>query len=357
MSGEKLQEFLCQETEVRDLGNESLLHECPAFGQAVGAAINDGHLVPFSMELSEHLKDMDLYKASLLSNFIGFVCEKEGDTSAGKGIVQLFATSCKLVYEMFCSMGTEDGCELPPEFPELYQINSEWSKAYCGFNVLCISTMAFLTRDASLRKYLETFDLAEQIDFLTEETPESPYLRSICYVGSMLKTCSNLKLLVLQPGRQQEFYAEANDLNNCFQLLFLLEEQIIKTYGGKYGVEKFCAADSMIKLAHGEYPDDVWGKSYVTCFMECNYSTADHTRFNNDDSMALIWGEMPPDGIPMVDGYAVIVLFEGGMTRSFDASFLMVPHNALNPYVDIEKELSEEEYAMWMEKIGNAMAK
>ena len=56
------------------------------------------------------------------------------------------------------------------------------------------------------------------------------------------------------------------------------------------------------------------------------------------------------DCIPMVDGRAVIVLLNSGPTRSFDVSFLAVPHEALNPYVQIEEELSPEEYDAWMRK-------
>ncbi|MDE7325847.1 MAG: hypothetical protein K2N63_06180 [Lachnospiraceae bacterium] len=357
MVEEKLQEFLCQETAVEELGNESLLHGCPEFGQMIGKAINDGNLVPFSVELSGHLEEMDLYKASLLSNFIGFVCEKEGDTSAGEGVVRLFAAACTKVYDLFRSTEVEGECQLPPDLPELYAKNREWAKAYYGFNVLCVSTMAFLTRDPELRRFLAQFALDDQIDFLVEETPESPYLKSIFYVGSMLKTCSNLKLLVLQPGRQQGFYATANDINNCFHLLFLMEEQIVKNCCEKYGAKNFLATDSMVRLAHGEYPDDVWKESYTTCFMECNYTSADHASFKNDDAMALIWGEMSPQEIPVVDGRAVIVLLDDGPSRSFSASFLMVQHEALNPYVRIEEELSEEEYKIWMEKIGNIMGK
>lgn len=345
MIEEKLMEFLCRETSPEELGNENLLHGCPDFGQAVGKAINSGQLIPFTAELSGHLEEMDLYKASLLSNFIGFACEKEEDTSAGRGIIRLFAAACTQVYDLFCS--TEG--ELPPELPQLYEENSRWAEAYGGFNVLCISAMAFLSRDPGLRQYLAEFDLGEKIEYLTEETSESPYLKSIYYVNEILKTCGGLKLLVLQPGRSQGFYATANDLSNCFHLLFLLEEETARRFGEKYGAD-FQAPDPVIRLAHGEYPQDAWGKSYTTCFTECNYTTAGHTSFQNDDVMAMIWGEMAPDYIPKVDGRAVIVLLDSGMSRSFDASFLSVPHSALNPYVQIERELSPEEYADWIEK-------
>ena len=199
--------FLCQKTELKEFGNEELLHICPEFGESIGKAFNSNNVISFTTELSEHLQEMDLYKASLLTNFIGFVCEEKGDTSAG--------------------------------------------------------------------------DATESVSQIHT------------YVNSMLKTCSNRKLLVLQPSRQQGFYATVNDLNNCFHLLFLLEEQVVEKFGAKYGAEKFFADESLVRLTHGEHPQEAWGKSYSTRFMECNYTTANHAAFKNDDSMRMIWGEMP----------------------------------------------------------------
>lgn len=355
MSEEQLMVFLSRETTLEELGDEALLHSCPSFGEAVGEAINSGNLIPFTLELSGRLGEMDLYKACLLSNLIGFACEKEGDTSAGRGVIELFSAVCTQVYEMFQSAKAKGECELPPEVTELYKENARQARAYCGFNILCVSTMAFLTRDVALRQLLAGMGLEEKITYLSEEAPESPYLKSVTYVDSMLKTCSDLKLLVLQPEKRQGFLATANDLNNCFHLLFLLEEQIAESLGHKYGLESFPAAASLIRLAHGEYPEEAWAESYNTAFVECNYNTADHAEFRNEDAMALIWGEMPPDCIPTVDGRAVIVLFEGGLRRGFDASFLFVPHNALRPYVRLEGELTEQEYGTWLAKINEAM--
>lgn len=68
--------FLCQKTELEELGNEELLQICPEFGKSIGKAFNSNNVISFTVELGEHLQEMDLYKASLLTNFLGFVCEK-----------------------------------------------------------------------------------------------------------------------------------------------------------------------------------------------------------------------------------------------------------------------------------------
>lgn len=350
MEYKELMDFLCTETEFDDLGNERILHDFPAFGEAVGKAINSGNLIKFTTELSDNLDKMDLYKASVLSNFIGFGCEKEDDTSAGQGVIELLEKSCINLYNMFKSLETEDGYEELPDFQEIYNKNKDWARAYFGFNTLCVTAMAFLTRDVELRKMLADKDIGEEITYLTEETPESPYLKSIYYVDCMQRTCSGLKLLVLYPEGKRGFIAEAGDINNCFHLIFLLEEEIADNFGRKYGMNVFYADESITDLAHGGYPDDCWGKSYVTHFTECNYSVMPSTVCGQDEIMNLVWGEMPPDCIPVVDGYHVIILLDGGPARSFDVNFLAVPHNALDPYVEIERELDSEEYVQWEEK-------
>ena len=277
MDCKELMDFLCTETGFEDLGNEGILHDFPAFGEAVGKSINSGNIIEFSMELSGSLCDMDLYKASVLSNFIGFACEKEEDTSAGQGVIELFLKACNNLYDMFKSLETDDGCEGLPDFKEIYNKNPDWARAYFGFNILCVTVMAFLTRDTDLRKFLEDKGIGEKITYLAEETPESPYLKSIYYVDCMQRTCSNLKLLVLYPKMKKGFIATANDLNNCFHLIFLLEEQIGENFGRKYGMYVFGAEQPVIDLAHGDYPEGCWNKSYITHFTECDYKVMPNT--------------------------------------------------------------------------------
>lgn len=352
MINQTLLDFLYEETPWEDLGNEKLLHELPEFGESVGKAINSGTLLTFTTELSGLLEKMDLYKASLLSNLIGFACEKEQDTSAGRGVIALFARSCKKVYELFASLEEEE--ELPGQ-QEIFEQNPDQARAYVGFNTLCISTMAFLTRDVSLRRYLIEFNIENEITYLSEETDDSPYLRSIHYVNQMLAMCSDYPLLVLNPLQKTGFLATANDVSNCFHLLFLLEEQIYQTFGQRYGMPEFQASDSQARLAHGEYPQDCWDQSYTTHFTEYNYGTVFEETFSNRMAGYLIWGEMPPAAIPQIDGHGVIVLFDNGPSRSFSAQFLAVPHEALNPYVKIERELTAEEYQGWIQKIQNRL--
>lgn len=355
MDTKELMDFLCKETEFGDLYNENILHESESFREAVGWSINSGNIIKFTAELSESLCSMDLYKASLLSNFIGFACEKEEDTSAGRGVIELFAKACTNLYNMSQSMEEDEERDGLPDFKEVYGKNQDWARAYFGFNILSVSAMAFLTRDAGLRKFLADKGISEEITYLAEETPESPYLKSVYYVDCMQRTCSNLKLLVLYPAGKRGFIAEANDINNCFHLIFLLEEQIWENFGRNYGMPVFEADQPVTDLAHGDYPDGFQGRPYITHFTECNYSVMPASTCGQEEIMNLVWGEMPPDYIPAIDGYAVIVLLDGGPQRSFDVNFLAVPHSALNPYVEIERELGSDEYNQWVKRIKEVL--
>ena len=351
MINKTLLDFLCKETSWEDLGNQNLLHELPEFGKSVGDSINEGTLIPFTSELSDLLEKMDIYKASLLSNFIGFACEKENNTCSGRGVITLFARACTNVYDLFQRLEADGDEKLPDGRKEIFEKNPDQARAYEGFNILCISTMAFLSRDASLRDFLSELEISEQIQYLSEETEDSPYLQSIHYIYRMLDTCSDYKFLVLHPQKKTGFFATANDLNNCFHLLFLLEEQIYEQLRDQYDMQAFYANESLSRLAHGEYPKDCWNASYATYFTECNYGAAFVEKFDNSTATSLIWGEMPPEYIPQIDGRGIIVLFDNGLNRSFSPQFLASPHDALRPYVEIERELTDEEYKAWMDKI------
>ena len=160
---------------MEELGNEKLLQVCPEFGESIGKAFNSNNVISFTTELGEHLQEMDLYKASLLTNFIGFVCEKEGDTSAGEKLIHFFALACEKVYELFQNLEQSENQDEDGEYDEekeleisqIYQKNPDQARACCGFNILCISAMAFLTRDAGLRKLLADLELGEQLRYLT----------------------------------------------------------------------------------------------------------------------------------------------------------------------------------------------
>lgn len=353
MINQRLMEALREETSWEELKNEELLHGLPGFDEEVAAAADAGRIVEFTKELSGHLEEMDAYKACLVANLIGYICEKEENTCAGEGIMRLLAHACKELCAMFQSRRVAEGYPVLGDEKLLFEKNKDWIRLYYGFDILCVSAMAFLARDNVWRKRLLEIKISAELKYLTEETAQSPYLESVYYVNIMQKTCSKRKLLVLFPEKRRGFFATANDLNNCFHMLFLLEEQICRKFGAEYDMEQFYANSSLIRLAHGAYPypEDCWEDSYSTYFMECDYNTARHDVMEKDDVMSLIWGEMSPDDILELDGYAVVVLWKDGINRSFSPQFLAVFHEALRPYVEIERELTDEEYGAWIRKI------
>lgn len=353
MLNQELMEFLRTETAWDELENENLLHDFPQFGQEIGKAIRAGEMLPFSQELAAQLGTMDVYKASLLSDFIGFVCEQTENTSAGEGMVAFFADTCQLVYDLFQHIEETEDEDILEDREALHRLNPEWAKAYYGFDTLCVSSMAFLARDADLRQVLLEKGISKQTDYLAKEAPSTPYLHSIRYVDGIQYTCRDLKLLVLHPQRKKGFFATANDLKNCFHLFFLLEEQIHENLCSDYEMTRYSVDQSLVQLAHGEYPKDCWGKFYTTYFMECDYRSALYTKeeLMGTNMIPLVWGEMPPDYIPTVDGYAVIVLWENCIPRSFSGEFMAVDHPVLKAYVNIDKVLTEDEYSAWFAKV------
>ena len=363
MVSKKLLQFLGSGTDFADLGNEEFVIKNEIYGKEIGKAIHNGDMLNFSCELSNNLENMDLYKACVVSNFIGFVCEKTGDTCAGKNLIVLLVKACRLVEKFFSYFTKEDGEVDMPEnanFEEIFKENRECVCAYYGFNTLCVSAMAFLARDNECREYLRTFDIAETLSFLTEETPVTEYMKSVYYVNRIYVTCSRLPLLVLDTEKRQGFIAEANDLDNCFHMIFLLEEELYKNYGRECSMQNYQSDEDLSAAAHGEYPK-CGNQSYTTFFTEFNYGVyiweqqnkhKDDVNFNDKLSF-LIWGEMSPIHIPKLGEYHVVMLQRGGPSRSFSAGFLFVGHTALKPYVKIERSLSKQEYDEWERKLDS----
>ena len=289
---EKIVDFLKTATVCNDLGNTELLNEFPDFSQKIVEAAKNGSLPLLSKELGKQLQQFDIYKASMLSNLIGFVCERTEDTTAARDVLSCFSDSCSLVYDLFQYIGENENEDILEDKEALYNLNPEWARAYYGFNDFCVAAMAFLSRDANLREAIVEMGILEKVNCLSEETPNTPYLRSVGYVEDMPYTCSNLKLLVLHPQSKKGFFATANDLKNCFHLSFLLEEQIYQNLYSSYKMTGYCADPSLVRLAHGEYPDDCWDKSYSTYFMECDYRTALSSKKNCLNQICfLLFGE------------------------------------------------------------------
>lgn len=244
-----LKDYLKTKTDVSELGNESLIISNKIYGREIGNAINEDRLLEFSLELSDYLPEMDIYKACVVSNFIGFACEKLNDTSAGKCVIEYFAGILSHV-KRFCSYFQNPDGEI--EFPqqidtmELYKKDVKATQAYFGFHTLCVAVMAFLSRDYKCRQFLRQLNIEEAISFLVDEVPTTEQTKTIFYINRVKDSCGSLPLLILDMEKRQGMYAEANDLNNCFHLLFLLEEMISHHFKDEYRMEHYTVDEVLL---------------------------------------------------------------------------------------------------------------
>lgn len=341
MLSEELFNYLVSETDFSDLGDETKVIRNEVLSEEIGKAINGGDeaMLEFSCELSEKLSEMDVYKASVITNFIGFVCEKTQDTRAAEGVIKLLAKSSVLVKEFWEYLKDEQGEIVMEEDwngAGIYNENKGVICAYYGFNTLCVSAMAFLAREYTCREYLKSLDVREVVLYLAEEVPDTEYMCSVFYVNRIYDTCGRIPLVVLDEERGQGVIVEANDLNNCFHLIFLLEEALYNNFKEKYGMEGYVPDEVLSALAGGEYP--ACGDRHAQAF------------FTEYCYNSLLRGEMPPMYIPALDGYGVIILKRSGPHRGFSSDFLFTDHTALSPYVKIVRELSDAEYKEWEKK-------
>lgn len=339
MLSQSLISFLKADSTFEDFDNISKIISNPIFKEDMSNAFKENNALLFARELSEILDSIDIYKACAISNFIGFICGKTDDTSNGKYILLLLNNVLKLVEEFLKNLTVND-----LDIDKLYITNKEQIQALFGCESLCISAMEFLSRDFQCRQILRSFDIKDTLEYLTSDAPDTKYLKSVYYINRIHNTCGKLPLLILDVENKQGFTAEANDLENCFHLIFLLENAIYKNLCDKYSMSSCAFDENLLALANGQYPN-CWDKSYTTFFMECSYNELSPEK--SEKLPNIIWGEMPPEYIPEIDGYHIILLYKSTFARSFDAGFLSVGHTALKPYFTIKREISKDEYIQW----------
>lgn len=345
----ELMGFLCGETTWEDMGDEKLLYRFPKFVDMLEEAIRDDKMLEISLEFAEALEEIDLYKAGLLSIFVRYGAEEKKDMSAGPKVMELFSRSCGYICEMLKSQG-EDG-RLPDDMCHIFKENKDWVRAFYSFRLVCAAAMAFLTRDVSLREMIRKEELFDQITYLFDYARSDTHLKLVISIAYMTGVCGKENLLVLLPEKEAGFFATANDLNNCYQLFLLLEEKIHEKFGGKYGMEDFTADDALVRLAHGGHPAGCMELSYSTYFWQCTCHALRHKEVEDEDKMQIVLGEESPMRIPEVDGYKVVVLFDIGFGREIGVEYLTVLHKAIQPAVEIGRELTKEEYDEWIGKM------
>lgn len=321
---------------------------------------NDENAYIVLKALTEELDSMDILKACAAAHFCGAIMEKIGTKDCGKAVVDLFIKSIVLSYKYINKVS--DSLKIPlkelkednvekADIKEMFEKYPDCLKAYYGCGFLTIPAMSVLVRDRNCLAYLRKKDIFPIMQYLND------FIDNIYYAVELYKTCTDFNITVLAPSVHKGFNIRVNDISNCFHLITLLEAEMHrKRWIKKYKIADYNWNDFIYKVAIGEIsPEENCSvhahQQYYT--YHALQSNGDYKivkpSTNNDkeliDPKTLIWGEMPPEAIPLFNGKAIIIMDSKGMfgSRSWDLSFINKCHDFLSPKVTLLDELSSKE--------------
>lgn len=317
------------------------------------------------------LNQLDPLKACCIAHFCGALIEQgavRNIGAAGRAMVDFFGSivirSCEYLLAVEKDLGTEEldaqqvsDWEARKEASALFSQSPDLFRAYHGCELLTLAVMQAIARDAECRIRLRELGILDPMKYL------QGFLEVLYYPLTVHDACSQFPLILLIPAAKKGFLAVANDLSNCFHLFTLLEAELfcigqaeacqLKEYPYSQELHNIAKGNIIPQFsqsiqAHQQY--------YTWKALQKNGSLQALLGGNGGkqlDPQALVWGEMPPEAIPQIDGRAVILMDQKGMFggRSWDVSFISKCHDALSPFVQIEKELSQKEFSQWMKRI------
>lgn len=326
-----------------EVQNKQLLGEIPQFGSMFG------YLQEHEEEKKEALNTllcaldgMDVYKACCISHFCGYLIEKIGMTEACVRLVDFYAKSVRLGSAYLESAGGQleiSGEEFDSSMEDsldkalLFEQKPDEVKAFNGLDMATLAVMDVITRSPECRLRLRKSDIYGDMEAL------EGLIGNIFYPLQVHEACWTLPVVILNFEAGYGFEAQINDLNNNFQLLAFLEQEIARQpWAEDYGLSDKAFRQNIYDYLNGSaYP-----KEQGSVNLHMSYTSWDGT---------MIWGEMPPESIPVLDEKAVILMERNGIARSFDIQFILKWHEALNPYFMIQRQLTPDQVKQWENKI------
>lgn len=318
--------------------------------EAVGRAALD--------KLSGELAAMDVYKGCLSAHLCGALIEQWGANAAvGRQLVEAFcrvlALCCAFLAQAQQSLGSPEedfdaealsGADLAALFAQ----QADETRAFLGCDLITLAVMAVITRQSEARMYLREQGVYEQVQVVQR------FKENMTFVDEVYRTCSQLEVTVLAPKVMRGFRAVLHDVNNCFHLFTLLEAELCRQgWLEDYAVAGYRWDKALYEVATGQrYPKSQASigahQQYYTVWAvqpDGGYQVTRKTEAGVQmDPNALIWGEMPPEAIPLWQGQRIIIMDSEGMFagRSWDVSFITKCHDALSPSLRLTETLSEE---------------
>jgi hypothetical protein len=204
-----------------------------------------------------------------------------------------------------------------------------------GLKLLGQALVAHLARSPSLLNWVRDTD-AILAEF---ERVEAVSIGAV-WVLYLLRQCSG-DLVALEMAERRGFLVRYDNLTNCFHLFTLLQGALASRIGREQETR-----DDVLEIARGNQDGD--GEGYDHAWWHYGQPSG-----SKPDVGATVWGEMEPDGIEVVDGVRVLLLWPPIMeSRTWDAGFFAPVIHASLPNVIVIEELAQPAVDSWWVRLG-----
>jgi hypothetical protein len=218
------------------------------------------------------------------------------------------------------------------------QRTSELPASQNPFEYLCQSVVSHLARLPALREQLgHDLALIERLDKAGLHSFGPIWVRE-----ALLKSSGSL--LLIHPTSATGLRIRYSNVSNCFHLFSLIQIAVgQRLEGGRV------PNDAVARVAKGDSAADITDEAWW------HYGDAYSSKADVSHS---IWGEHLTREIPVFEGEQVILAWPHVLARRiWDANFMRPHLDAMPADAVLEGELSAEEVAAWMKRLGIAPAK
>jgi hypothetical protein len=290
-------------------------------------------------EVAPLIRVTDSFRAGVMAINCGTLVEMGGDPA----IVFPHLLAVLPQYLATARRATEQK-KKPPE--TIFADDPDVAKASAGLSFLMLCTMTVICRKMECRQALRAnVGVVEGIAALRAHNREADF------VSQVLDYTDGIEILVLAPETRQGFRFALEAINNNFHLFTMVQSALI--------LGEHMPGDppdpEMYGIATGETPQPQVRLDYARWHFYSWDGLQPDGKFAATDFRTWISGNAKPTEIPTLDGTRIAIL--GPMVlgrRSWNSNEFACIHDALRSRADIVEVLSDEQVAMWLDKIQHA---
>lgn len=226
---------------------------------------------------------------------------------------------------------------------EAFETNPDAARAFAGLPYLLLCTMTVICRRMGFRQALRA-----NADIVTGITELRAHNREADFVSLVLGYTDGIDVLVLAPETRQGFRFVLEAINNNFHLFTMVQASLV--------LDEHMPGEppdpELYGIATGETPQQSMRIDHAQWHFYSWKGLQPDGTFATTDFRTWISGNAKPTEIPTLEGTRIALIGPMLLGRqSWNSNEFACIHDALRSRADIVEVLSQEQVAMWLDKI------